>query len=131
MYMERSAPGCGRIVDRLSHTTVTSGRKCCANITPWTPLQCHELGGFLGWLVTVAMTPLVAMLLAPLAGMLLALRARARNELWVPKSPQQGGKMPSAEVLTESLYRTLFVEQLLSFLTFPVVSSTAFSAFEW
>mmetsp|Transcript_37842 Transcript_37842/g.110855 ORF Transcript_37842/g.110855 Transcript_37842/m.110855 type:complete len:631 (-) Transcript_37842:426-2318(-) len=61
------------------------------------------------------------MALAPLPGLWLALRAQSG-----------GGKPPTTtrSLLVEASFRTLYLEQVISFVSFPFVSSTAFAAFE-
>ena len=78
-----------------------------------TPLQCIGFGGYLPKLVAVTVAPLILMLLAPGLG------------LWLTPGP-----CTSRAVVVEALYRTLYLEQLVSFVSFPIVSSIAFSAFE-
>jgi hypothetical protein len=77
------------------------------------PLQCMGLGGYLPKLVAAIMTPLALMLLMPGLG------------LWLAPGP-----CTSRAVAVEAVYRTLYLEQLISFASFPMVSSVAFSAFE-
>ena len=78
-----------------------------------TPLQCMGLGGYLPKLVAVTIAPLALMVLAPALG------------LWLAPGP-----CTSWAVEVEALYRTLYLEQLISFASFPMVSTVAFSAFK-
>ena len=82
-----------------------------------TPLQCWGLGGYRPKLVVAMVGPLVLMALAPLLGLWLALG-------------ESTAERPRGWLLTRTLYRTLYWEQVMSFLTFPLVSSVAFAAFE-
>jgi hypothetical protein len=103
------------------------------------PLQCLGFGGYLPWLTLVATTPLVLMVLAPIVGVWGALRTTALRSgpgslpRWRALCSQclRGALDTAAQsLLIEALYRALFIEQVLSFVTFPFVCSTAFEAFE-
>ena len=103
------------------------------------PLQCLELGGYLPWLTLVTTTPLVLMLLTPIVGFWDALRTTALRggpgslPSWRAFGSQclrRAMDTATRSLLIETAYRTLFFEQLLSFVTFPFVCSTAFEAFE-
>ena len=103
------------------------------------PLQCLELGGYLPWLTLVTTTPLVLMLLTPIVGFWDALQTTALRggpgslPSWRAFGSQclrRALDTATRSLLIETAYRTLFFEQILSFVTFPFVCSTAFEAFE-
>jgi hypothetical protein len=103
------------------------------------PLQCLGLGGYLPWLTLVATAPLVLMLLASIVGFWDALRTMAlragpgslpRWRAFCSQCLRRALDTATRSLLIETAYRTLFFEQLLSFVTFPFVCSTAFEAFE-
>jgi len=82
------------------------------------PMQCAGLGGYLPWLMLVSCAPLVLMGAAPLIGLWCALGRKVNDDESL------------RTLLSEVAHRTLYLEVMINFFTFPIISSTAFSAFE-